>query len=353
MMPPNVNRLRSVLPANSRARSTVKGLVLFSIIFGLYLFSFFLCLTASYWLFRLGLGLMTGLMFSILFVLGHDACHDSLTAHKWLNAVLARLAFLPALHPYCTWELGHNRLHHGWTNLKGVDYVYTPFSKEEFDSLPRRRQLQERIYRTVWGAGFFYLIEIWWNHLIWPRPGDWSKLDKRVYFMDLSLVAGFLLLEISLTVFCSLPYSPVQLLFNLFCFVVLPYLVWNWLMAFITLQHHTNPNVAWFSSKEEWTFFNGQIRGTVHVKLPRLLEILFQNILEHTAHHVDPKIPLYNLPDCQKKLECEFKDSINIQSGSIFHFYKNLQFCQLYDYKQHQWLNFDGQPTTAPFLPNR
>jgi hypothetical protein len=35
-----------------------------------------------------------------LFIIGHDACHQSLTPHSRLNKWLGRIAFLPPLTPY-------------------------------------------------------------------------------------------------------------------------------------------------------------------------------------------------------------------------------------------------------------
>ncbi len=350
MSHPSVGILRSVLPEQSRLRSTFKGVLLFLSVFSLYVMLFGLALAVNGWWYKLILGLLSGLAFSILFVIGHDACHDSLTPSSFLNAMIARIAFLPSLHPYVTWELGHNRLHHGWTNLKGVDYVYTPFSKAEFDALPATRRLMERVYRTVLGSGLFYMIEVWWNHLIWPPPADRSKLDKRQFILDLSYVIIFFAAECTLAFFTGPAVNPMQQMLNVFAIVLAPYFFFNWLMAFITLQHHTHPSVAWFSTREEWDFFNGQVRGTVHVKMPRLFEFLFQNILEHTAHHVDPKIPLYQLAQCQKTLENHFAEDITVEKGSIFQFHKNLKSCQLYDYQQHRWLRFDGTPTTGPLL---
>src|SRR5262249_32646346 len=136
--------------------------------------------------------------------------------------------------------------------------------------------------------------------------------NRRTYFFDIVLVTLFLALEIGLALFAGSATSMTARLYSVFCLVIVPYLFWNWVMAFVTLQHHTHPSVAWFATKEEWNFFNGQVRGTVHVTLPRPIEMLFQNILEHTAHHVDPKIPLYNLPVSQKELEREFKEDITV-----------------------------------------
>jgi len=348
---PTVADIRSTFPKTSRTRSTIMGGGLFLLVLSFYLTFCWAGLTTGNWGLKFLFGLLIGLAYSILFVIGHDACHDSLTPFGWLNSILARIAFLPSLHPYATWELGHNRLHHGWTNLKGMDYVYPPFSKAEFDALSPTRRLRERFYRTVWGCGFFYMIEIWWNHLILPRPEEWPKLSKRTYALDLILVALFLVFETGLVLYLNRTAPALHRALDLTLLIVIPFLFWNWISAYVTVQHHTHPQVAWFATKEEWSYFNGQVRGTVHVKLPRPIELIFHNILEHTAHHADPKIPLYNLPDCQHNLEKNFTGDVTLQDGSVFQFGKNLKRCQLYDYQQHRWLKFDGTPTTDSIFP--
>jgi hypothetical protein len=37
---------------------------------------------------------------SQLFVIGHDACHGSLTASRLLNALIGRMAFVPSAHSF-------------------------------------------------------------------------------------------------------------------------------------------------------------------------------------------------------------------------------------------------------------
>src|SRR5487761_2664695 len=71
---------------------------------------------------KIGVGLVAGFIIGRLFILGHDACHQSFTPHRGLNRVLGRIAFLPSLTPYSLWDIGHNLVHHGQTNLKGFDF---------------------------------------------------------------------------------------------------------------------------------------------------------------------------------------------------------------------------------------
>ena len=158
MPQPSVSELRAAFKPDSKQRSYITGLALFVSIATLCMGSFAGVLFAENLWLKIALSSVLGVLISVLFVIGHDACHGSLTPSHKLNVILGHLCFMPTLHPFVCWELGHNRLHHGWTNLKGVDYVYTPFSFDEFQALPLWRRLLERVYRTVPGIGLFYHV---------------------------------------------------------------------------------------------------------------------------------------------------------------------------------------------------
>ena len=66
------------------------------------------------------------LVVSGLFVVGHDAAHGALFKSKRMNSTVAHLAFLPSLHVYEGWILGHNRVHHPYTVRQGYDFVWHP-----------------------------------------------------------------------------------------------------------------------------------------------------------------------------------------------------------------------------------
>ena len=111
--------------------------------------------------------LVAALWIARLFVIGHDACHGSYTPNKTLNKWIGRIAFLPSLTPYSLWEIGHNLAHHGFTNLKGRDYVWTPFSPQRIRApvlgtpqartrLPQRRRTGRVLHgRDVVEEAFF------------------------------------------------------------------------------------------------------------------------------------------------------------------------------------------------------
>ena len=97
------------------------------------------------WWAKLVCAITAGIVIGRLFIIGHDACHQSYTPHRRLNKILGRIAMLPSLTPYSLWQTGHNVVHHGYTNLKGVDFVWEPLTLAEYQALsPARRALERK-----------------------------------------------------------------------------------------------------------------------------------------------------------------------------------------------------------------
>lgn len=349
------------MPELSKLRSTTKGVAVFLAIGVPYALAFTGLALSPWWSLRLVFAVLTAILISIFFVVGHDACHGSLTTSNLLNKLLGRLALLPALHGFSFWELGHNRIHHGWTNLKGKDHVWTPFSKEEFDRLPAYRQRLERWYRTTLGLGLYYLIEMWWKHMIVPSRDDREQLGPARFtaLLDWLLVVSFAVAQCVLFAATASLVEPAAVAagawwpaaLSIAIGFVLPYAIWNFLMGFVIYQHHTHPSVAWYADREAWDFFQGQIQGTVHVVFPWPVGLCFANIMEHSAHHANPRIPLYNLVEAQRSLESVYHEDVVVQVFNLPDFRRTLATCQLYDYENYRWLDFDGQPTTECNLP--
>src|ERR1700676_1029693 len=84
------------------------------------------------WWVKVFASLVAALWIARLFVIGHDACHGSYKPNKAHNKWIGLISFLRSLTRYSLWEIGHNLAHHGFTNLKGRDYVWTPYSPAEF-----------------------------------------------------------------------------------------------------------------------------------------------------------------------------------------------------------------------------
>jgi len=345
---------RHFLASATAERSVAKGIGLTLLTTAIYLATLIpIFLTHSWWL-KTALGYLNGLAIGMMFLVGHDACHMGLTPVGWLNRLLGRFVFLPSLHPYCGWEYSHNGLHHGMTNLKDIDPGYSPMTKAEFDALPRWRQWLERLYRTWLGLALFYLIEIWGKSATFPSPEHRARMrNLRAFRWDRWMVAGYALLIIGLcagfgaairppgssAVWAALGHVAVAWLW--------PFLIWNGTIGFITFQQHTHPEVRWFDNEQEWTFYETQVRGTVHIEFPLLLRLMFHNINEHTAHHINPRVPLYELKTAQDEVRRILTNDVRVLIWRPWMTIDTLRRCKLYDFRNHQWLDFRGRPTSA------
>ena len=289
------------------------------------------------------LAVFSGFMIGRIFILGHDACHQSFTPHRGLNKVLGRLAFLPSLTPYSLWEVGHNVVHHGQTNLKGFDFVWAPLSLEEFNKLTPAEKALERHYRSGWGPALYYMLEIWWKKMFFPSKKA-MPATRPAFLWDNVLVSAFAVIWVGALVVAAIQTNQSILLTVIMGFVI-PFIFWNAMIGFVVYVHHTHPSVSWYSDKSEWLRAQPFVSTTVHLVFPLKWGAWMHHIMEHTAHHVDMSVPLYKLKEAQTKLETMLPERIIIQKFSWAWYFDTAKLCKLYDTEKKCWLDFDGNKT--------
>lgn len=328
------------------ARSTPLALAL--VLLDLLLFA--LTLTATVWvsnlLTKLALGMLSGFIIGRLFILGHDACHQSFTSHRRLNTWLGRLVFLPSLTPYSLWAVGHNVVHHGYTNLRGFDFVWAPHTLQEFQALPRWRQQLERLYRSGWAPWLYYLLDMWWKKMYFPSRRQ-MPTRRAEFVWDGVLVSVAAVLWIAALGWAAQASAQSFWLLLLTAFVV-PLLFWKAMIGFVVYVHHTHTGVAWYQDKTEWAAAQPFVSTTVHLSFRHGIGAALHHIMEHTAHHVDMSVPLYRLKQAQKRLETMLPGRIVIQQFSWRWYFDTARRCKLYDFEQQCWTDFQGRPTSIP-----
>ena len=351
---PSVKDVRANFDERARAKSTFKGVMLFAVSMAPWLLGYWGFIVLEGWLWKIASAALVTAAIPMLFIIGHDACHQALTPHSWLNRILGRLAMLPGWHAYSVWDYGHNALHHGWTNLRTRDLVWVPLTKAEYDALPPFKRFLQRSYRTGWGVGLYYLVEMWIKFGMTQAKVK-AAARNRAFWADrisiVSLIALQVFVALKVADRTGLGSNALAVSIGLVLVsVIVPFLIWNWVMGFIIYQHHTHPKVPWYGNEDDWNFYAGQVQSVVHVELPRPIELILHNIMEHTAHHVDPRIPLYNLEDAQKKLEEVYHGDLVVFPFTVGGYFKTLKTCRLFDYEHFKWLDWDGTPTTESLL---
>ncbi len=295
-----------------------------------------------------------------LFVIGHDACHNSLTPSKTINQFVGRLAFLPSLHSYTLWEYGHNRYHHKFVMLKEKDPFGVPLSKMEYDSLSPLNKTIERFYRSPIGILFCHLTRGWWLKMFVPPPYNkmlksyFPKSTKEIiiFILDCFLVWFFFIFAVViLPLAISKTGSFIIYLEFLIFTVLVPFLLWNFLMSFVTYLHHTHPQIKWYLKENDLGFINAQVHSSTHVIFPFHFNTIFLFIMEHTAHHLmREKIPFYHLNIVQQKIEEAFPDKVITYRWTFKKYLEISRICKLYDFKNQRWLDFQGNPTSPELI---
>lgn len=336
--PPNRKQLRQWLSPFSQ-RNTKLAIRLLLLDYALFLTALPATLLLHDWWSKLIASLLTGFMIGRLFIIGHDACHQSLTPHRKLNHWLGRIAFLPSLTPYSLWEVGHNVVHHGYTNLKGFDFVWAPLTKNEFKALSFSNRWLYRIYRSGWAPGLYYLVEIWWKRMFFPNKKH-MPTRRAIFYKDCSITAGAGVLWLaSLLLIAQASEQSIALTLLMGFFI--PFLFWVWMIGFVVYVHHTHQSVVWHHDKTQWANTQPFVSTTVHLTFPLKVGALLHHIMEHTAHHVDMSVPLYNLKAAQTKLEQMLPvNRIVVQPFSFRWYRETAKRCKLYDFEQQKWQPF-------------
>lgn len=341
-----------VMPAGLYRKRIAWGALLFAFDFSTYLVLLAgVCVLPGTWL-KLACAVATGTLVGRLFGLAHDAAHDNLTPSAWLNRWIARLAFAPALTPLTSWVANHHNCHHAHLRVRGKDSVWPPLSLAEYRARSGGGRLWYRFLRTPPGMGFYWLFDYWWPILFFPpaarlgrRRPDFRRDRLFVCVFLASLWGGMLALAHAAA---GLEWAePVTPAAALALGVGVPFFVWATVSGGIDFVTHTHPRVVWFADTSERTYRDG-VRNTPHIVLPFGLNRLMHNFFDHTAHHVDPRIPVYRLPAAQVELEAALPGETCVERFTPSYVLRLTRVCRLYDFERHCWLDYDGTPSTDP-----
>ncbi len=218
---------------------------------------------------------------------------------------------LPSLHATELWVFGHNRVHHGHTLRQGMDFVWHPVTPAEFASMGRLARLRHRLEWGPFGAGAYYLREVWWNKMVrFPPPQRWRKVMRR----DQAIVLGYVVATLA----ASLALEGVGGLWLFTKVVVIPFLLFCQVIGWVVHVHHISPEIRWWP-RREWNRFRGQVEGTTVMWGPPGWELFFHWIMVHLPHHVDMAIPCYHLPEAARAIAVAFPDDVVEQKISLPH----------------------------------
>lgn len=338
--------MRDAIPVNCYRRSTVMGILFLCIAYALYGVTTYLLYTAESLWALIAFAIIRGLTIGPTFIVGHDACHEALTPSARWNRVLGQIALLPSWHSFTAWRFRHNFIHHRHTQVLELDDGYPPADAAQFRRMTFLQQLRYRLSRTIPFTGLLYFPEWLESHFLpsATRRKEY-KIAGRYFALDYALVIVWMVLEFALFagLFSGLGliaesnFHPVVMLF--FGIVVTQFF-WHWEMGFVTFLHHFHPDVAWYREFEAPSAAERQLISTVHVKFPAGFNWGLFNILEHTAHHISPQIPLYQLANAQAALKKAYPEHVTQEKFSLVTVCKTFATCKCWDPIGKRWVGY-------------
>lgn len=334
----SLNEVREVIPESCYQRSTQRAALALLQAAILYLVpTVGLILTNTWWALLI-LWPLAGLGVAGLFVLGHDASHSALLESKRANRIVARACMAPSIHVEAAWDLGHNRIHHGYTTRQGFDFVWHPATVDDYRGMSRVGRLRHRLEWSALGSGAYYLRTVWWEKM-WRFNPDGKRRAQVVRDKTaLSLIVG--LATAGLVVLGALTGGWVAAVWLPVKVIVVPFLIFTQIIAWTVYVHHVDPDIRWWTRKD-WSQFKGQMESTTIVHLPWIVNRLwFYNIFVHVPHHVDARIPFHQLPAAATAIMTAFPGTVRETRWSPGDYRRAVRACKLYDFEAGTWLPY-------------
>ncbi len=217
------------------------------------------------------------------FVVFHDCTHGSLMPSKRANAYVGRVLGLFVLSPFGRWRHDH-AVHHassGDLARRGVGDIVT-LTVSEYRARSWRGRLGYRALRhplVMFGLGPVIAM------MVGPRIATRAqrpRMRHSVLATDLALVAIvaglWWLMGLGNFLLVWMPAAMLAGSAGIWLFYV---------------QHQFED--AYWQKPEDWSYDDAALRGSSYLKLPKVLQFFTGNIGLHHVHHLNARIPNYNL----------------------------------------------------------
>jgi acyl-lipid omega-6 desaturase (Delta-12 desaturase) len=239
----------------------------------------------SYWII-LALAVPTAGFQVRIFILFHDCCHGSFFSSKRANTILGYISGILTFTPFSQWRRAHATHHEyvGDLDRRGVGDIWI-MTVEEYLAASLRERVLYRFVRNPYamllvGPIIVFLIIHRFFRKSDHRQGHISVIVSDIAIALIILSAYF---TIGLRAYCLIQ-APVMFISGA---------AGLWLFY---VQHQFE-GVYW-ARHDAWNRLRAALEGSSYYKLPKLLQWFTGNIGLHHIHHVQQRIPNYNLQRC-------------------------------------------------------
>lgn len=221
-----------------------------------------------------------------IFIFFHDCTHQSFVASSRANDIIGKILGVLVFTAYEPWKKEHSIHHSSVGNLdrRGVGDIWT-LTIEEYESASKFKRFIYRLFRQ---PAFLFTVAPVFLFIVLQRipKGDAGKKErKNIFLTNLVLLTygGFM-----------------SFIFGWQAFVLYQVLVVAVAASagvWLFYVQHQFEEVYW-ESGHEWDLVEAALKGSTFYKLPIVFEWVSGYIGYHHIHHLNARIPNYNLKEC-------------------------------------------------------
>ncbi|KAJ7035913.1 fatty acid desaturase-domain-containing protein [Mycena alexandri] len=292
-----------------------------------------------YWWFQ-------GLVFTGIWVIGHECGHGAFSPHKNINNFIGFVTHSFLWTPYFSWKISHHKHHISHASMER-DEVYVPKTRSDLKIPPPETETTFD-YEDVFGdTPLFTLFMLvrqqlmafpayllfnssgqkhypkWTNHFT-PNSILFTKAQRRaVIISNLGLLAMVVAVRKAVSVYGAI---------EVIKYYGVPWLAVTHWFIMITYLHHTDPVVPHFRGKA-WNFQRGAAATVDRPFLGWQGNFFLHSVARyHVIHHFFPKMPFYHGREATDALKAFIGEYYTFSDKPVFQaLWENYNRCQFVD----------------------
>ncbi|KAJ7141609.1 linoleoyl phosphatidylcholine delta-12 acetylenase [Mycena filopes] len=283
-----------------------------------------------------------GLVFTGIWVIGHECGHGAFSPHRNLNNIIGFLTHSLLWTPYFSWKISHHRHHISHASMER-DEVYVPKTRSELKIPPPgttafnytdvfgdtpiftlfmliRQQLLAFPAYLLFNSSGQKRYPKWTNHFS-PRSILFTKEQRRaVILSNLGLLGTAVVVYSAVSMYGSVAVIK---------YYGVPWLAVTHWFIMITYLHHTDPIVPHFRGKE-WNFQRGAAATVDRPFLGWQGNFFLHSVARyHVIHHFFPKMPFYHGAEATEALKLFIGEYYTFSDKPVFQaLWENYNRCQ-------------------------
>ncbi|MEQ8323160.1 MAG: fatty acid desaturase [Vicingaceae bacterium] len=240
---------------------------------------------------KIGIGLLSGLSITRVFVIYHDYLHKAILPTSKLAYFMFYVFGLFKLAPFSIWKRSHDYHHKHNSKLYTSSIGSFPIvTLEKFKKAPKSEQRKYLFIRHPITISLGYIFAFVYGMSIKSLIASPSKHWDSALALTFHFGLAFL-------VYYNFGFETVMLSY------FFPVFISGGLGSYLFYAQHNFPGVV-FKEKEDWSYSEAALKSSSMMVMNPVMQWFTANIGFHQIHHMNAKIPFYKLPEVYN----EFKE---------------------------------------------